>query len=477
MKYLFLLGCLLFSIGLTAQNPQPVFPVPTPEQLAWHEKEFYLFIHFGPNTFTNKEWGEGNEDPNLFNPTALDCKQWVNIAKLAGAKGIILTAKHHDGFCLWPSKFSTHTVRESKWLNGKGDVVKMLSDACKKAGLDMGVYISPWDRNHPDYGTETYNSIYLKTMKELLTQYGKFFELWWDGANGEGPNGKKQQYDFRRFEDSAFHWQPNLIIFSDIGPSIRWCGNEKGTINATNWNLLDTAGFKRGEGGPPEDTLNRGNINGKHWMPAEADVSIRPGWFYHPEQDTKVKTPETLFKLYLQSVGNGGNLLLNVPPDRRGLFHEADSAALVGFKKLREDAFRTNLLKQASIAANQQSAYPVKNLLDENNSTFWMGETDGKVELTIQLPKTTQLNALVLEEMIAYGQRVRSFIIEAKIGGSFLKIYSGTTIGRKKIATFPAIFTNEIKIILPDSKAAPVLRNIAAYKLPGIENMGLWVNN
>ena len=280
-KTILALMTLLISVVGMAQKIKPVLPVPTKEHLAWHEKEFYLFIHFGPNTFTDKEWGDGKEDPTVFAPTQLDCNQWVRVAKLAGAKGIILTAKHHDGFSLWPSKYSTHTVRESKWLEGKGDVVKMLSDACKKGGIEMGVYISPWDRNHPDYGTPKYNDIYIATMKELLTGYGKFFELWWDGANGEGPNGKKQEYTFRRFEDSAFKYQPHLMIFSDIGPSIRWCGNERGIIGNTNWNLLDTAGFYRGHGGPPEDTLNQGNVNGKLWIPAEADVSIRPGWFYH----------------------------------------------------------------------------------------------------------------------------------------------------------------------------------------------------
>mgnify|MGYP006192412561 CR=1 FL=1 len=277
----------------------------------------------------------------------------ANATKAAGAKGIILTAKHHDGFSLWPSKYSKHTVRESKWLNGKGDVVKMLSEACKKAGIEMGVYISPWDRNHPDYGTPKYNEVYIQTMKELLTGYGKFFELWWDGANGEGPNGKKQVYDFTRFKDSAMSYQPNILIFSDIGPHIRWVGNENGLINETNWNLLDTAGFKRGEGAPANDTLNRGNFNGKNWIGAEADVSIRKGWFYHEEEDSTVKSGKTLFNLYLNSVGHGGNLLLNVPPNRKGLIAPQDSAALMDFRKIREAAFKTNLFKNAVIKNNK----------------------------------------------------------------------------------------------------------------------------
>jgi alpha-L-fucosidase len=463
--------CLLLPMFIHAQSPAPLFPIPTKQQLDWHEKEFYLFIHFGPNTFTNKEWGEGNEDPSIFNPTDLDCNQWVKIAQQAGAKGIILTAKHHDGFCLWPSQFSRHTVRESKWMDGKGDVVRMLSAACRKAGLDMGVYLSPWDRNHPLYGTDQYNDVYLNTMKELLTQYGNFFELWWDGANGEGPNGKKQEYDFKRFEDSAFRWQPNIIIFSDIGPSIRWCGNERGIINSTNWNLLDTAGFRRGEGSPAMDTLNRGNVHGKHWMPAEADVSIRPGWFYHPEQDDKVKTPATLFQLYLQSVGNGGNLLLNVPPDRRGRFHAADSAALVGFKNILDRAFQQNLFSTASIKSNQSSTASLRNLLDMKNDTWWMGDGKEPLEITVQLNEPTQLNALVLEEMIAYGQRVQSFAIEARINGDYQTVFSGTTIGRKKIAVFPLVHTNAIRLKITGSKAIPVLRNLSGYHIRKLDTM------
>ena len=438
-------------------------PLPSKEQLQWHEKEFYLFIHFGPNTFTNKEWGEGNEDPSVFNPTALDCEQWARIAKKAGAKGIILTAKHHDGFCLWPSKFSTHTVRESKWQNGKGDVVKALSDACKKTGIEMGVYISPWDRNHPDYGTPAYNDIYLSSMKELLTSYGNFFELWWDGANGEGPNGKKQQYDFNRFQDSAFKWQPQLVIFSDIGPGIRWCGNEKGFIGNTNWNLLDTAGFKRGHGAPPTDTLNQGNVNGKHWIPAEADVSIRPGWFYHAAEDTKVKSPKILFNLYLHSVGNGGNLLLNVPPDRTGRINAVDSAALMGFRKIRENAFTTDLFAKSTITTNTNKNKDLTHLIDHDINTFWTSSQAENTELVFDLPQKKQINSVILEEMIKYGQRVKSFTIDIFDGMKYQTVFTGTTIGRKKIALFAKQETNKVRITITHSKAAPVLRNVSGF--------------
>ncbi len=468
MRICFLAIVCLFSITVMAQPLVPFGPHPTKEQLQWHEKEFYLFIHFGPNTFTNKEWGEGNEDPSVFNPTAMDCDQWVRVAKQAGAKGIILTAKHHDGFCLWPSNFSTHTVRESKWQNGKGDVVKALSDACKKAGLEMGVYISPWDRNHPLYGTAAYNDIYLSTMKELLSQYGKFFELWWDGANGEGPNGKKQQYDFNRFQDSAFKWQPQLVIFSDIGPGIRWCGNEKGLNNTTNWNLLDTAGFKRGRGAPPTDTLNMGNVNGRFWIPAEADVSIRPGWFYHPEEDTKVKSPETLFNLYLHSVGNGGNLLLNVPPDRTGRINPIDSASLVGFRKLRESAFTTDFFANAKLVANSGDKISLANLTDHNIRTYWVSATQENTELIVNMAQKKLINTVVLEEMLQYGQRVQAFTIEAYDGRKYQLVFTGTTIGRKRIAQFPETETGRIRIVITHAKAAPVLRNIAGYWLSQI---------
>jgi len=438
--YLFFTTVLFFLASNKILVAQEKFgPTPTKQQLAWHEKEFYLFMHFGPNTFTNLEWGKGSEDPNVFNPTQIDCNQWARIAKASGAKGIIITAKHHDGFSLWPSKFSKHTVRESKWMDGKGDVIKMLSDACKKAGIEMGVYISPWDRNHPQYGTAAYNDIYIQTMKELLTGYGKFTELWWDGANGEGPNGKKQVYDFTRFKDSAMSYQPNIVIFSDIGPHIRWVGNENGLINETNWNLLDTAGFKRGEGSPPNDTLNRGNFNGKNWIGAEADVSIRKGWFYHAEEDSTVKSGKTLFNLYLKSVGHGGNMLLNVPPNRKGLIAPEDSAALMDFRKIRQQAFSIDLFYYASVIF-----------------------TDNGMKIHIKQP--VKLNAIQLKEKIEFGQRVISF--EVKAGSNAqdaVKIFEGTTIGHKRIIQFPTTTANYFEINILSTKATPLLFPASGY--------------
>jgi len=432
---------------------------PTTAQLQWHNMEFYLFMHFGPNTFTDKEWGEGNEREEIFNPTNLDCEQWCRVAKAAGAKGIIITAKHHDGFCLWPSRFSKHTVRESKWKDGRGDVLKELSSACKKYGLKFGVYISPWDRNHPDYGTEKYNDVFANMMKEIFTNYGPIWELWWDGANGEGLNGKKQVYDWHRFEQTVRELSPNTIVFSDIGPDIRWCGNEDGMAGKTNWNTLDTAGFTRGAGSPPQDTLNAGNTNGKNWIPAECDVSIRPGWFYHKEQDGKVKTPEQLFDLYLKSVGRGANLLLNVPPDRRGLINENDSATLVGFNDLRENAFVKNLSKKGrGYYLVDMGSLSTKKINDGKIKTYvpnipYAPNTPGFIgPMRIQFRQPISMNCIILKEDIRNGQHCGNFKLSLMNDKrELLKEIRGTTIGRKRIITFPSVAVQIIQLTIVEN--------------------------
>ena len=421
-----------------AQTAKPYGPTPSVRQLKWSEMEYYFFVHFGPNTFTDLEWGKGTEHEEVFNPTALDCRQWCRVAKASGAKGIIITAKHHDGFCLWPSKYSTHTVAQSKWRNGKGDVVKELSEACKEYGLKMGIYLSPWDRNHPKYGTDAYNDVFVSMMKEVVSRYGPLFEFWWDGANGEGPNGKKQVYDWHRFESTLRSIAPNTAVFSDIGPDIRWVGNEKGFAGKTNWSLLDTAGYKRGEGAPATDTLNSGNENGKNWIQAECDVSIRPGWFYHASEDEKVKTPEELFDLYLKSVGRGAALLLNIPPDRRGLLNEHDSIALVGFRKLRDESFKRPLVTKNNVAIK-------KNMV------------------TIKLAKPGAVNCILLREPIQYGQRVKSFVIQLKKGSEVVKEVEATTIGRKRILTFPSVDADSFDIVIKETKATPLISEVDAY--------------
>lgn len=466
MKKWFLAIPVLAFYNLNAQmDPAWAFQQrPTKQQLAWHETEFYLFAHFGPNTFTDKEWGEGTEPEDLFNPANLDCRQWCCIAKAAGAKGIIITAKHHDGFCLWPSKFSKHTVRESNWKDGKGDVLKELSKACKEAGLKFGFYISPWDRNHPDYGTEKYNDVFVNMIKEIFQNYGPIWELWWDGANGEGPNGKKQIYDWRRFENTVRQLSPKTVVFSDIGPDIRWCGNENGIAGKTNWGYLDTTGFKRGLGAPPTDTLNQGNVHGKNWIPAECDVSIRPGWFYHADQDAKVKSPEQLFDLYLRSVGRGANLLLNVPPDRRGLITDADSAALIGFKKLRDESFNNNLLKHASTyyEFSEKDLSSKEIILRSFDSTFSAYGINLQ-NFIVELPQATKVNCIILREAIHLGQSVRKFRIMLYDKTKIMKEIIGTTVGRKRILTFPATTITSFKVYLDDTQGNDNISGVAAY--------------
>lgn len=462
-KAIIILLLWLCPFFLTAQNN---LPKPTALQLSWHSQEFYLFVHFGPNTFTDVEWGNGKERAEIFNPAQLDCRQWCRIAQAAGAKGIIITAKHHDGFCLWPSKYSTHTVRESKWRNGKGDVLKELSAACKEYGLKFGVYISPWDRNHPDYGTEKYNDVFVNMMKEVLTDYGPVWELWWDGANGEGPNGKKQVYDWKRFEKTVREISPGTVVFSDIGPDIRWCGNENGIAGKTNWNTLDTAGFARGAGAPPQDTLNAGNSNGAVWLPAECDVSIRPGWFYHKAEDDKVKTAEQLFALYLKSVGRGANLLLNVPPDGRGLITTFDSASLIGFKQLLDKNFSKNLLanQPAPLLGNIQTGRSGINTPLEYRVGTNILEKQTFIEYSFtQLQK---INCIVLKERLNEGQKIKHIAIRLQGSNGQSSFVLANTVGNKRILTFAAREIQKLVIIFKsdsDTKPYPVLYKPEAY--------------
>jgi len=442
---------------------QAKYPKPTDAQTAWHEMEFYFFMHFGPNTFTGKEWGEGTEYEEVFNPNGLDCNQWCRIAKSAGAKGIIITAKHHDGFCLWPSKFSNHTVRESKWRNGKGDVLKELSLACERYGLKFGVYISPWDRNHPDYGTEKYNDVFVNMMKELFANYGPIWELWWDGANGEGPNGKRQVYDWKRFESTVRSISPNTVIFSDIGPDIRWCGNENGMAGITNWNTLDTLGFTRGAGSPPLDTLSMGNVNGQNWIPAECDVSIRPGWFYQKTEDDRVKTPEQLFELYLKSVGRGANLLLNVPPDSRGLIDAHDSVALLGFEKLLAENLTNNVVENANIYVLFEDSLKEKNILNSYQGTR-IAETSicQNDIIQVQFKKPISINCVIIKELIEDGQSVQKFTVLIK-NSKQQKKHTFSTIGRKRIITFPTMEVTDLMVYLTESRREIKIAGLEAY--------------
>lgn len=464
---------LLLAAGIysscTEKAPEPYGALPNEDQVKWQHLEYYMFIHFGPNTFTDVEWGDGKEDPKVFNPSDVDCRQWASTAKAAGMKGIILTAKHHDGFCLWPSKYSTHTVRESLWKDGKGDLLKELSDACKEYDLKFGVYLSPWDQNHPSYGTPEYNQIFANTLDEVLSNYGEVFEQWFDGANGGSEGGKKQVYDWDLFHQTVYKNQPHAIIFSDVGPGCRWMGNEKGVAGATNWSTMNIEGFEPGHGAPPTQILSEGEIGGKAWVPAETDVSIRPGWFYSPSTDDKVKTVEQLMDIYYTSIGRNSNLLLNVPPDRRGRIHPNDSIRLMEFRKAREEAFNENLIIGAEITAtNTRNGFEAKNMIVDNYDTYWASQ-DNILNPTIEidLKKEQAFNRLLLQEYIPLGQRVSSFKVKywSKEKGDWADLTEATTIGYKRILCFPEIQTNKIKIEL-EALASPLISTIGIYNAP-----------
>ena len=442
----------------------PLAPLPSPSQVAWQDMETNIFVHFGPNTFTDKEWGGGNEDPNLFNPKDMDCDQWVRTFKNAGFKGVIITAKHHDGFCLWPSKQSKHTVAQSSWRGGKGDVLKDLSDACHKYGLKFGVYLSPWDRNHPSYGTPAYNKVFAAMLKEVLTHYGPIYEVWFDGANGEGPNGKKQVYDWNLFHSVVHKYQPNAVIFSDGGPGCRWVGNESGIASETSWSMIP--GNRYVAGTPYASELGEGSEKGDTWVAPECDVSIRPGWFYHPEQEQQNKTPEQLLNLYEKSVGRNSLLLLNVPPDRDGLLTDAEQASLLGFHSLVSGIYGKDLAEGSSVEASSVfgPGYEAEKMLSGNGGFWAAAAGDSSCSFTVNLPKPQTFDRCVLAEPIAYGQRVASFEIDAKDGnGDWKEIAKGTTIGHKRILVFPAVTSPVVKVQITDSRGTPAISHFSLH--------------
>ncbi len=476
MRDLHILCLIIFlSLGACRQPfppPAPYGALPSSAQMDWQKMEYYMFVHFGPNTFTNKEWGDGTENPQLFNPTDLDCTQWVETAQKAGMKGIIITAKHHDGFCLWPSQYSTHTVRESPWKNGKGDVLKELSVACRQAGLKFGIYLSPWDRNHPSYGTKEYNQLFASTLTEVLTNYGDIFEVWFDGANGEGTNGKRQEYDWNLFNNTVYKHQPDAIIFSDVGPGCRWIGNEAGYAGETNWSRLDIEGFMPGKS-PHLDTLNSGNRYGKFWVPGEVDVSIRPGWFYSQETDNQVKPVDKLVDIFCASVGRNANLLLNVPVDQSGRIHFKDSTRLMELKHTLDNMFTHNLAENKRVTADavrgNDKTYAAENLLDGRYDSYWA--TDDHVfaaSIEIDLGEKKDINSVLLQEYIPLGQRVSRFVVEAwdESKNTWKLLVEGTTIGYKRILRFETYRTNKIKLHIQEALASPVLNNIEIYHIP-----------
>ena len=452
----------------SVEAPEPYGALPTPAQVEWQKMEFNMFVHFGPNTFTNVEWGDGTESVDVFAPTALDCRQWAAIAKEAGMKGIIITGKHHDGFCIWPNPESTHTVAQSKWRDGKGDIFKELSEACREYGLKFGVYISPWDQNDPHYGTPEYNEVFRRTIEHAHTNYGEVFEQWFDGACGEGPNGKQQVYDWDLFNGEVYRHHPNAMIFTDVGPGCRWIGNESGIAGETCWSTLNIKGFGPGRQAPPKKSLNGGDMNGEAWVTGEADVSIRPGWFWRESENDDVKSIDHLLYIWYNSVGHNSLLLLNVPPDTRGLINESDQARLKEFRQALDEIFSTDYADGAAIEAShvRGRGYEAANLLDDDYDSYWTAEDDVRqATLTLSFNEPRTFNRVQLQEYIPLGQRVCEFNIEAlDADGNWKRIGESTTIGYKKIVLTDMVTTTGLRINITDALAVPVLNGLSLYK-------------
>ncbi len=439
-------------------TPRPYGAVPSGRQLEWSRLEFYTFLHFTVNTFTDKEWGYGDENPAIFNPSAFNADAIVEVLKDAGSKGVILTCKHHDGFCLWPTVTTEHSIKQSPYKNGKGDIVREISDAAHRAGLRFGVYLSPWDRNQAAYGTPQYIGIYRQQMRELLSNYGRVFEIWHDGANGgDGYYGgarEKRVIDKLRYYDWPHTWalerelQPDAAIFSDVGPDVRWVGNEKGIAGETCWATYTPRSPAGGTGSPGdivEAEATSGTRDGKYWMPAECDVSIRPGWFWHPAENDKVKSPGELLNLYLDSVGRGASFLLNVPPDRRGLIHENDADSLRTFGEVLRLTFSRDL---GAGARRSITGSPLQR------------------QITLDLPGVRQFNIVRLREDIAIGQRVGAFSVESWQNGAWQTFGNGTSIGICRILrSAQPVRTNRLRLRITQSPVEPVLSEIGLYYL------------
>lgn len=462
------------STDRVVKPPEAVLPVPSEAQLKWHQMEINAFIHFTTNTFTGREWGFGDESPAVFNPTDIDVQQWMKVLKETGFRGVILTAKHHDGFCLWPSSYTEHSVKNSAF---RRDVVKMVSDAARDHNLKFGIYLSPWDRNHPQYGTPAYIDYYRNQLTELFRGYGPVFEMWFDGANGgDGYYGGVRET--RKIDGASYYeWpgtlamvremEPDVIFFSDAGPGVRWVGNERGVAGDTNWNTITPDTLFAGKAGI-NNLLTTGSETGTHWIPAEADVSIRPGWFYHAEEDSLVKSGDELFGIYLTSVGRGSTLLLNVPPDRRGRFHDRDVAALQSFRQKLDDAFGINLASNATATAvnnrGDSQLYSAMQATDNNPDTYFATDDDTlTADIIIDLGEEKMVKFISLQEYIRLGQRVKRFSVYAWKNAKWESIGEGTTVGYKRILQLDPVTTGKIRVAITDAKACPLISEIALF--------------
>ncbi|MDO8343466.1 MAG: alpha-L-fucosidase [Cellvibrio sp.] len=487
MKKLFVMGALLLSMVSSAcfantAPPKPFGPTPNENQMAWQEMEYYAFVHFGLNTYTDQPWGYGNEDINLFNPTELDARKWVRIMKDAGMKGVILTVKHHSGFALWPSKYTEYSVKNSPWKNGKGDLVREVSDACKEYGLKFGVYLSPWDRNRADYGTPEYITYFRNQLTELLTNYGPIFEVWFDGAHGGGGyyGGANESrmidratyYDWQNTYKLVRKLQPNIVIWNDGGvrADLRWVGTEGGWVGETNWSLLNA------KGDVPWNMLHFGVENGDSWVPAEVNTSIRPEWFYHPSEDDRVKTVSQLMDTYYNSIGRNATLLLNFPIMPNGQIHKTDEKNVIEMARVVKDSFAVNLAEKAkkieatNVRANN-NLFGAANTVDGNKETYWAtDDNQTTASLTIEFKKPTTFNRFLVQEYIRLGQRVKAFTLEAFVDNTWQEIAQGTTIGYKRILRFPSVSATKVRFNVTDSKSSLVISNIGLYDAPALLN-------
>lgn len=429
-----------------AGAPVPARPRPSPAQLRWQREELAMFVHFGVNTFTDREWGDGREDPAIFAPAALDARQWARAARAGGFRAMLLTAKHHDGFCLWPSATTTHTVARSPWRGGQGDVVREFVDACRAEGLRPGLYLSPWDRNHPAYGdSPRYNDVYAAQLTELLTRYGPLAEVWFDGANGEGPDGRRQRYDWPRVFGLVRRLQPDAVVFSDAGPDVRWCGNERGQAGDPNWSTVDpdAVPFPGATGPGIGPALQHGDPAGTVWRPAEADVSIRPGWFHHPAEDARVRTVDDLVGLYLSSVGRNAKLLLNVPPTRDGLLHATDVARLAGFRD------RLTALLGDDLARGARPS--------------WRRTGPRSAAATLDLGRTVTAGIARLAEDVAAGQAVARYTLLGQGDGAWRVLARGTTIGHARLHRFEPATLRRVRLVVEDAVAPPGPIDVGVY--------------
>ncbi len=485
-----LAGAVVLSAGAAMAAPPAAFgPLPTPGQLRMAEREMYAFCHFTVDTFTDKEWGGGDEQPAVFNPTAFDANQIVGALKAGGFKGVILTCKHHDGFCLWPTQTTKHNVSASPFRDGKGDVVREFADACKRAGVEFGVYLSPWDRNNEHYGRPEYvTQVYRKQWEELLTQYGPIFEVWMDGANGGtgyygGAGGSRSidrstYYDWENTWALIRKWQPGAVCFSDVGPDCRWCGNESGYAGDPCWATYTPHSPEPGKAAMPGFVKHKegenGHRDGKFWLPAEVDVSIRPGWFWHAAQNDKVRSPQNLMQLYLNSVGRGATFLLNAPPDRRGLLHENDVASIAQFGEHLRRTFAVNLAQDAKVTASHvreqsERRYGPAKLLDDDRWSAWVtDDTTTTPEVVFTLSKAQTFNLIRLREDIRLGQRVEAAAVDAWVDGAWKEIAKAESIGFSRLWRVPAVTTDRVRVRVVKSPVCPALSDFGLFLEPDI---------